>query len=448
MYGNSDGTFEAPVFYPLGHQYSQVVVSDLDRDNKPDLVLSDGAGISVMMNLGGRAFDAEVYYVAGQSLSWLNVVDVNGDGFPDIVAANPGGTTVTVLVNQPNGTSPYGELVSGNLTMSPEPSNHGQAFNISLALSGKGPGDPIPTGSVSFSVDGEFLATAGVSNGKASYTAPAGLIPYPHTIVATYEGDAHYGPGRSLRSTTSSHQSIPRLHALTVHRVPSGPAKRYEWWLPLRALAGAVRRGDIHGWYAQFGSRQRRRKRKGILRHRTPVAEGSHSLTKFQGFSETGFTGYNIPYVAAIFTASVSAPITVTVNAHATSTTLSSSNLSPTVGTVTTFTANVTSSAGTPFGGATFYDGSSALGTLGMQSDGSAIFSTASLGVGSHSITVAFNANGPFAGSVSPPVTVVVQSAAATAISTSVVMAAETDVAAKSTFSHGLAPQPVPLLAL
>src|SRR4029077_14697709 len=79
-----------------------------------------------------------------------------------------------------------------------------------------------------------------------------------------------------------------------------------------------------------------------------------------------------------------------------------------------------------------FYDGSSVLGTLGMQSDGSAIFSTASLGVGSHSITVAFNTNGPFAGSVSPPVTVVVQSAAATAISTSVVMAAETDVAAKS----------------
>jgi len=434
MYGNSDGTFDAPAFYPLRHRYSQIMVADLDRDNKPDLVLSDGSGISIVMNLGGRAFDAEVYYVAGQSLSWLNVVDVNGDGFPDIVAANPGGTTVTVLLNQPNGTSPYGELVSGNLTMSPEPSNYGHAFNISLALAGKAPGDPIPTGSVSFSVDGQFLATAAVSNSKASYTAPAGLIPYPHTLVAAYEGDAHYGPRPfaalhnikpPVYSTTTALTVSPgtvwtsqtvRMVA-TVASIPPVPSGVVTFMDGTRNL-GAVS-VDANG-KAFFDT--------------ALLAKGSHSLTgKFQGFSETGFTGYNIPYVAAIFTASVSAPITVTVNAHATSTTLSSSTLSPTAGTVTTFTAKVTSSSGTPFGGATFYDGSSVLGTLGMQSDGSAIFSTASLGVGSHSITVAFNANGPFAGSVSSPVTVVVQSAAATAISTAVVMAAETDVAAKST---------------
>jgi hypothetical protein len=379
MYGNSDGTFEAPVFYPLGHQYTQVVVSDLDRDNKPDLVLSDGAGISTMMNLGGRAFDAEVYYVAGQSLSWLNVVDVNGDGFPDIVTANPGGTTVTVLFNQPNGTSPYGELASGNLTMSPEPSNFGQAG-------------------------------------------------------ATYEGDAHYGP----RSFAAIHNIKPPIYstttaltvspgtvltsqtvrmAATVASAPPLPSGVVTFMDGTRTLgAGSI---DASG-KAYFDT--------------ALLPKGSHSLTgKFQGFTQTGFTGYNVPYVAAIFTASVSAPVTLTVNAYPTSTTLTSSTGSPTAGTVVIFTANVTSSAGTPFGGATFYDGSSLLGTLGMQADGSAIFSTASLGIGSHKITVAYNANGPFAGSVSPPVTVVVQAAAATAVSTAVVMAAETDAAGKST---------------
>jgi hypothetical protein len=113
FYGNGTGTFQAPVYLPISRQYTHLVVADLNRDNKPDLVMTDGATIAVMMNLGGRQFDSEIHYVAGRSISRLDVVDVNGDGFPDIVAANPGGTTVTVLLNQPNGISPDGSPVRG-----------------------------------------------------------------------------------------------------------------------------------------------------------------------------------------------------------------------------------------------------------------------------------------------------------------------------------------------
>jgi hypothetical protein len=137
LYGNGDGTFQSPVFIPIAHNYSQVTAVDLNRDNLPDLVMTDGASVAVMMNLGGRKFDGEVDYIAGPSVSALSVVDVNSDGYPDIVVANTGGTTVTVLLNEPNGTPPEGPSVSGILSVTPEPSLEGQPFTVTLSVSGK-----------------------------------------------------------------------------------------------------------------------------------------------------------------------------------------------------------------------------------------------------------------------------------------------------------------------
>jgi len=169
FYGNGNGTFLSPVFIPIEHRYSQVVVADVNRDNLPDLVMTDGAAIAVVMNLGGRKFDAEVDYVAGRSISGFNVVDVNSDGYPDIVVANGdgyygvqgpnfSGTTVTVLLNEPNGTSPNGTPVAGTLSVAPEPSIAGQSFTTTLVVSGQTSGSPTPTGTVGFSLDGAFLA--------------------------------------------------------------------------------------------------------------------------------------------------------------------------------------------------------------------------------------------------------------------------------------------------
>ena len=91
-YGNADGTFQAAVLLPVSHLYTQLVIADVNQDNKPDLVLSDGAGIAVIENLGGRNFAPEEHFIAGHGIAGLSVVDVNGDGFPDIIAANAGGT--------------------------------------------------------------------------------------------------------------------------------------------------------------------------------------------------------------------------------------------------------------------------------------------------------------------------------------------------------------------
>jgi len=135
------------------------------------------------------------------------------------------------------------------------------------------------------------------------------------------------------------------------------------------------------------------------------LAAGTHSLT-------ATYQGWQDPFGdQEVFEPSTSIPVTVTVSSTPTSTALQVSSTSPIAGTVVTFAANVTSSPGMPFGGVTFYDGTTPLGTSSLLGDGSCTFSTASLAVGTHSITAAYNANATFAGSTSPVVTVTVSAA-------------------------------------
>jgi hypothetical protein len=94
---------------------------------------------------------------------------------------------------------------------------------------------------------------------------------------------------------------------------------------------------------------------------------------------------------------------------------------------VVTFTANVASNSGIPFGSATFYDGGVPLGTSSLKSDGSGTFSTASLAVGSHMITATFNANATFGPSTSSPVTITVSAAARNLIPTALTVSASSD---------------------
>jgi len=416
LYGNGDGTFQPPVLIPVSHRYSLINVADLNGDGKPDLTMTDGGSVAILMNLGNRKFASEVDYVAGGAVSALSVADVNGDGFPDIVVANTGGTTVTVLLNQPNGTSLEGAAVSGIFAASPEPSAFGQTINMSLTVSGQTTGGPLPTGSVSFNVDGGFLATVALANGTAIYNYANNLIPGQHTIVATYNGDKTYAsssfsyqhviqpPTYSTKTTlTATPTTIlaSQTVRLLVHvsSTPAVPAGDFTFLDGANSI-GAVP-VDANG---------------NAYLDNALLSPGTHSLSAtYDGFTQPGFTVSGSSYTQAIFAPSTSPSVAVVVSASATTTVVSSSAASTTAGTVITFTAKVSSSTGAPFGGATFYDGPSSLGTSGLQSDGSATFSTASLSTGTHTITVTFNANGPFATSASSPISVTVLAAPANA---------------------------------
>jgi hypothetical protein len=404
FYGNGDGTFQPPVTLATSHTYTQIVVADVNRDNKLDLVLTDGIGIAVITNLGGRTFGPEEHYVAGQSISQLNVIDVNGDGFPDIVTTS-GGTIVSVLLNQPNGTPPDGTSTTGVLSVSPEPSNYDQPTSLSITLSGSA---SVPTGSVSFSVDGVFLANVTLSVGKATYTPSVVLTPGGHTFVSAYGGDNTY----QSQSFAALHNVLPPVYTTQTTLVATPTTLFTSQTVRLtatvtssQAVTGFVTFVDGSNTLGSQVVDQN-----GVARLDTSLlAAGTHQITA----TYQGATGSQ-----EILAPSTSAAIAVTVKSNKSTTALSASATSVTAGTVVTFTATVTSGAGSTFGAVTFYDGTSALGTTTLLSSGTTTFSTASLGVGTHSITAAFSANATFAASTSSPLTVGVTAAAADAVPT------------------------------
>ena len=89
-----------------------VATADLNGDGRPDVILCDGSassrGVRVLFNRGDGTLAHDVPYasdsVAGLGPVSVTVADVNGDGFPDIVTANGSAGTVSVLLNNGDGT--------------------------------------------------------------------------------------------------------------------------------------------------------------------------------------------------------------------------------------------------------------------------------------------------------------------------------------------------------
>ena len=98
-----------------------------------------------------------------------------------------------------------------------------------------------------------------------------------------------------------------------------------------------------------------------------------------------------------------------------TSTTVSSSSAAVTIGSLVTFTATVTPSAGSGFetGTVQFFDGSTALGSAVALASGanSVTYTTSALSLGSHSITAVYSGDANFATSTSAPFALSVNSA-------------------------------------
>jgi hypothetical protein len=122
LLGNGDGTFQPAVLYGTGGHDLSVIVSDVNGDGKPDLIvpnycsiLSDGicesGSVGVLLGRGDGTFEPVVNYPIPALSFSLSVGDVNGDGKPDIVAAT--GYSVQLLLGNGDGTFQSAAIVNG-----------------------------------------------------------------------------------------------------------------------------------------------------------------------------------------------------------------------------------------------------------------------------------------------------------------------------------------------
>lgn len=109
VYASETGSGKGPV---------SVTAADVDGDGFPDLITANGSDgtVSVLLNDGDGTFAAPVSYPAGADPVAVAVADVDGDGFADIVVADASGNSVQILLNDGHGgfNAPLPQSVGAN----------------------------------------------------------------------------------------------------------------------------------------------------------------------------------------------------------------------------------------------------------------------------------------------------------------------------------------------
>ena len=270
------------------------------------------------------------------------------------------------------------------LTAAPTASVFGQAVTFTAVVAAVAPSTATPTGSVDFMEGATKLGTGALSNGTATLNySLLDVAGSPHAITAVYDGDANFN---GATTTTTVEQSVTQAATTTTIVSSANPSVAGQsTTLTITVSAVSPGAGTPTGTVTLSGPGG-------------PIALASNalvngSLTYTTSFPSVGSTAFTATYGGdANFQGSASATLTQTIKQAATTTTLSAVPNPSAFGQAVTFTATVaaqTPGSGTPTGSVTFMDGTTSLGAVSLT-NGTAVFSTSSLGVASHIVTAVY----------------------------------------------------------
>jgi predicted thioesterase len=314
----------------------------------------------------------------------IDVTDMNGDSLPDLVIQNGPGT-VAIAYNHPGpGT------IAGGMTVQPEPSEQTKPITLTLTLV-VAQGKAAPTGTVSFGLDGFQITTLPVTGTVMTYvyTNTGNLELGKHIFSAVYSGDSNYQPG----SFAVKHTMVPLQLATAINLSASATTS-----LTGQAVVFTAKVTAISGTKIPFGM---------IAFHDGQTNLGTRYLDN-NGVAvfDTGLLQIGTHTITAVFAAnpyfgaSQSNPVTVQINSVTTSISLAAIPNPAPAGSAVQLTAQVSSLSGVPNGAVTFYDGTTALETRTVGSDGIASLGT-TFTSGTHSLSASYAANGMWGGSSS-----------------------------------------------
>jgi len=276
------------------------------------------------------------------------------------------------------------------------PLNLGQLVTLSAEVSGCA---TTPVGTIQFKNGASLLGSGTLdASGHAIFTTNA-LLPGILPITAVFAGDANCGASVSSALSLSVNLGLASTSIVSSAN-PSTLGQSVTFTATVTGLVitptgtvtfkdGAATLGTV---MLSGGS---------AILTTGALTLGNHAIT----------ASYNGDLV---YGTAVSPALTQTVNQAATTTALTSATNPSIFGQSVTFTATVSSAGGTPTGTVTFRDGPTTLGTGTLDASGRAIFSTATLAGGAHTITAAYGGDMNFLTSASPTLTQNVGTAAST----------------------------------
>jgi hypothetical protein len=116
LIGNGDGTYQAPVGYPVSTRSFSLAVADFNNDGQPDIAVTnyDSDTISILLGNGDGTFQLHKDYLCGSNPFSVAVGDFNQDGKPDLAAAigGFGGAGISVMLGNGDGTFQHGVMYS------------------------------------------------------------------------------------------------------------------------------------------------------------------------------------------------------------------------------------------------------------------------------------------------------------------------------------------------
>ena len=262
----------------------------------------------------------------------------------------------------------------------------GQTGSAVVTVAGPYATIAVPSGTLSYSIlnassisvaSGAPTLTAGATSSAATVPIPNTLVTGSYTVSVTYGGDSNY-----LASST----------ATTIQLQISQIIPTINWSPPSAITYGAMLSGILNASALNGGSTVAG----GFAYTATPSGGSASTVTSATVLAAGSYT------LAAAFTpsdpttyTSPSANVSLTVNkATPTVSLVPSANPAPALGAVT-FTATVSSAAGTPSGSVSFNDGQTLLGS-GTLVAGVATYTSSSLTVATHSITAAYGGDANF----------------------------------------------------
>jgi len=169
----------AAMQYAAGDSPSAVAIADVDDDNHADLIVANrGSGtVSILLNQGDGTFDSPADYEVGTSPASVIVDDFDDDNAPDLAVANADSDSVSILLNQGDGTFEAGSSFSTGtnpVAVAAADFNNDNFLDLAVANSGSN----------------NVTTALGNGDGTFSFVTTVGIVPTPEET----EGEEPFEP--------------------------------------------------------------------------------------------------------------------------------------------------------------------------------------------------------------------------------------------------------------